>query len=61
MALTVHRGGGWYASQSQLDMAERDYIEVEKDLSDDPRRQVVLVSANSIQALKAAYPDYYEI
>ena len=34
-------------------------MEVEKDLSDDPRRQVVLVSANSIQALKAAYPNYY--
>lgn len=39
--------------------ASLDYLEIEKRLSDDKGAEAVLVSVDSIEALKAAYPNYY--
>ncbi len=45
--------------QTQLDTASKDYNTLEKRISKDPRRDAVLVSADSIEALKLAFPNYY--
>lgn len=42
---------------TELDMASNDYISLEKRL--DINRDAVLVSAESIEALKLAFPNYY--
>jgi hypothetical protein len=46
-------------SIDQLMKAQEQYMEVEKAYEDDPRVQVVLVSVDSIDALRRAYPNYY--
>ncbi|MBS1777849.1 MAG: RelA/SpoT domain-containing protein [Bacteroidetes bacterium] len=45
-------------SQTQLATASADYIAIEKRIAND-NRDAVLVSADSIDALKLAYPNYY--
>ena len=39
--------------------ANRQYTELESQIPDDSRRQVVLVSVTDINALKRAYPNYF--
>jgi len=45
-------------SQTQLELASQDYITLEKRILD-ANRDAVLVSADSIEALKLAFPNYY--
>jgi ppGpp synthetase/RelA/SpoT-type nucleotidyltranferase len=45
-------------TQTQLAIASSDYITLEKRIAND-NRDAVLVSADSIEALKLAYPNYY--
>ncbi len=45
-------------SQTQLTTATLDYMTLEKRIAND-NRDAVLVSADSIQALKLAFPNYY--
>ncbi len=47
-----------YSAVSNEAAAER-YLELEKENLDKPHIQSVLVSVDSIQALKAAYPNFY--
>lgn len=42
-----------------LDKANHDYLEAERSIIPDSGKQVVLVAANSITALKRAYPNYF--
>lgn len=44
-------------SQNQLKTASADYMTLEKRITD--KRDAVLVSADSIEALRLAYPNYY--
>lgn len=45
-------------SQNQLKTASSDYLTLEKRITDG-KRDAVLVSADSIEALRLAYPNYY--
>jgi len=45
--------------KKKLVEATERYLEIEQETQGDPMIQVVLVSTDSIQALKAAYPSYY--
>jgi hypothetical protein len=45
-------------SQTQLATASSDYLTLEKRIIND-RRDAVLVSADSVEALKLAFPNYY--
>lgn len=45
-------------SQKQLKTASADYLTLEKRITDG-KRDAVLVSADSIEALRLAYPNYY--
>lgn len=45
-------------SKNQLKTASADYITLEKRITDG-KKDAVLVSADSIEALKLAYPNYY--
>lgn len=47
-----------FASAS-LDLATESYLEVEKRRGNDPSIQSVLVSVESLTALRSAYPNYY--
>lgn len=44
--------------KSEFERASNDYLELEKDIKDN-ENAVVLVSSNSIRALKKAYPSYF--
>jgi hypothetical protein len=46
-------------AQDSMAVANEKYAEMEKDNRDSPQLQTVLVSVDSIGALKAAYPNYY--
>jgi hypothetical protein len=46
-------------AQDQVLQAEQRYAEVEKSLDREKGMQAVLVSAESIDALKRAYPNYF--
>lgn len=46
-------------STGQLDSATRKYSELEKEFKGNPQKDVVLVSAESVRALKKAYPNYF--
>jgi ppGpp synthetase/RelA/SpoT-type nucleotidyltranferase len=46
-------------TQSEIVRASRDYIELEAKNINIPTTDVVLVSADSIEKLKIAYPNYY--
>ena len=46
-------------SKRQLPEANKDYLEVEKETQNNPQVLAVLVSVDSVKALKAAYPNYY--
>jgi len=43
----------------QLQNAADAYLQVEKATADNPEIQTVLVSVDSIEALRQAYPNYY--
>ena len=43
----------------ELQRASEMYLTLEKETKDRPEIQVVLVSVDSIEALPAAYPNYY--
>lgn len=45
-------------AQTQLETASRDYMTLEKRIANE-NRDAVLVSADSIEALKLAFPNYY--
>lgn len=45
--------------KDELLKAQEQYLIAEKDTRNDPRVQVVLVSVDSIDALRKAYPNYY--
>lgn len=45
--------------EGQFDRASEQYLELEKTLEMNPDRDVVLISAESIHALKKAYPNYF--
>lgn len=45
-------------SHTQLDIASSDYLTLERRIYDD-NRDAVLVSADSIESLKLAFPNYY--
>ena len=50
----------WQAfRRSQIKEAQRAYLDVEKKLESTPGSQAVLVSADSMQAVRAAYPNFY--
>jgi ppGpp synthetase/RelA/SpoT-type nucleotidyltranferase len=42
-----------------LDVASAKYLEIEKRLEDNPSSDAVLVSVESLSALRRAYPNYY--
>ena len=44
--------------QNELEKASGDYLEIEKKIKD-KNADAVLVSADSISALKRAYPNYF--
>ncbi len=46
-------------AKSELADAEKEYLSLEKSYEGDPSRQVVLVSVESLNSLKAAYPSYF--
>ncbi|GBF44636.1 RelA/SpoT domain protein [Leptospira ellinghausenii] len=46
-------------SQSELDIANDDYIKEERMITPENLRQVVLVSSSSLSTLKKAYPNYF--
>lgn len=43
----------------QIDAATKKYSALEKEFKDNPNKDVVLVSAESVRALKKAYPNYF--
>jgi hypothetical protein len=43
----------------QIDAATKKYSTLEKEFKDNPNKDVVLVSAESVRALKKAYPNYF--
>ncbi len=45
--------------KSQVEEAQEKYLEAEKANKDKPEMQTVLVSVDSIDALRKAYPSYY--
>lgn len=45
--------------RSDLEMAAKDYLEVERSLDESTGAEAVLVSVDSIAALKKAYPNYF--
>lgn len=46
-------------TRAQLDTATADYLEVERALAGKPGAEAVLVSVDSLDALRRAYPNYF--
>lgn len=46
-------------SARELEAATEEYLRVEKELAPVPRAEVVLVSTQSLSALRRAYPNYF--
>lgn len=46
-------------ANNQLEEATKKYDELEKEHRDNPNKDVVLVSAESVHSLKKAYPNYF--
>lgn len=46
-------------ANNQLEAATKKYDELEKEYQDNPNKDVVLVSAESVNSLKKAYPNYF--
>ncbi len=61
--LSLDPGAGTLAvvsyRQKELERATADYLAKEKELAQRPGAQVVLVAADSMEALRRAYPNYY--
>jgi ppGpp synthetase/RelA/SpoT-type nucleotidyltranferase len=45
--------------KTELALAQEDYLIIEKEFEDNQQVQVVLVSVDSIDSLRKAYPNYY--
>jgi Region found in RelA / SpoT proteins len=45
--------------EDQFEEAQKIYVTMEKELADQPGRDVVLVSVGSLESLKRAYPNYF--
>ncbi len=45
--------------RSDLQLASEEYASLEKTHTGDPNLNIVLVSANSVKSVKAAYPNYF--
>jgi RelA/SpoT family protein len=45
--------------RAMMKQAQLDYMKAEKDIQSTPGRQAVLVSADSMGAVRAAYPNFY--
>jgi hypothetical protein len=45
--------------RSQIKQAQREYLDVEKGFKLRPGNQAVLVAADSMEAVRAAYPNFY--
>jgi hypothetical protein len=57
---TAQYSYSWQAyKRSQIKEAQREYLDVEKKLESVPGSQAVLVSADSMEAVRAAYPNFY--
>jgi len=48
-----------YFKQSFEIKATAEYLRIEQEISEDTNQDVVLVQAESLQALKTAYPNYF--
>lgn len=46
-------------SEAKLEEANKEYTEIERQISEGAKLQVVLVSAGSINSLRQAYPNYF--
>lgn len=46
-------------SQSNIDAATKEYAKLEKEFENNSKKDVVLVSAESVHGLKKAYPNYF--
>jgi hypothetical protein len=46
-------------NKSQMKIAQEEYLKKEQEIQSVPGSQAVLVSVDSIDALRAAYPNYY--
>jgi hypothetical protein len=46
-------------TKAQLDKASAEYLEVERSLADEAGSEAVLVSVESVEALRRAYPNYF--
>lgn len=44
---------------NQLEVASQRYLEAEKEIAENPGRDAVLVSVDSLNALQRAYPNYF--
>ncbi|MDX2260696.1 MAG: RelA/SpoT domain-containing protein [Gemmatimonadales bacterium] len=49
----------WGFGVGQDAIANEQYLRVEKDIADDPSKQAVLVTVDSLAALPNAFPNYY--
>jgi hypothetical protein len=45
--------------REELDKAQKDYEQAEKETENDPNMQVVFVAVEDLDALRRAYPNYY--
>lgn len=52
------RGTEMFSFENERDAATK-YLEIEKENADDPAVQAVMVSVDSVKALRQAYPTYY--
>lgn len=64
--LTLDPGGQWGITlaiqpytKAQLDTATTDYLRVERAMAERPGAEAVLVSVDSLGALRRAYPNYF--
>jgi len=45
--------------QARIKQAQQDYLAAEEEIQSTPGRQAVLVSADSMDAVRVAYPNFY--
>jgi hypothetical protein len=55
----AHTFSIWGFSKDELPKASDHYLRVEKEIASNPAVQAVLVSVDSVHALRSAYPNYF--
>lgn len=55
---SARRLTGWRYAASRFAVAQREYLRLEEESEDDPGVQVCLVSTDSAETLRRAYPNY---